>query len=286
MKLFTKLALVSAIAISGNVMAMESLDDAALSAATGQDGISLTIKTDEITIDKLLIHDNDGLAGGGFGVAAADATAGAIVVNDVSVKVATNAASQNAALNGALAKVNIDTNGGTGAGVNGNAVLNINAQTNGIDVTVGGIAVAKSNATASMVGARRGAGAETEIISGLNLTIGASDLNIQLGAQPQGAMIVASGTINDGIKINSLNLKDTVGGGTIAIGGLHVTTANNANLVLNTKIGVTTDGLSISSTGSNDIYIGSLAFGNNKSIGSVEIQGLSMGTNSILVSGH
>ena len=122
-----------------------------------------------------------------------------------------------------------------------------------------------------MVGARRGAGAETEIISGLNLTIGASDLNIQLGAQPQGAMIVASGTINDGIKINSLNLKDTVGGGTIAIGGLHVTTANNANLVLNTKIGVTTDGLSISSTGSNDIYIGSLAFGNNKSIGSVEI---------------
>lgn len=291
MKLFTKLALVSAIAISGNVMAMESLDDAALSAATGQDGIDLTIKTSGITIDKVLVHDNDGLAttaatNGGLPLGGT-ATAGAIVVNNVTVGV--SATQANPLMAGNLAKVTIDTDGGA----TGNAVLNINAKTNGIDVGVGSIAVAASNATSAMVGARRGAGAETTIIDNVNLTVGASELNIQLGAQPQGAMIVANGTIVGGITISSLNLVDSSSGGKIQVGGLKITSANSADLAVNTKIGVvnpaagvTAGGLSISSTGSNDIYIGSLAFGNNKSIGSVEIQGLSMGTNSILVSGH
>lgn len=292
MKLFTKLALVSAIAISGNVMAMESLDDAALSAATGQDGIDLTIKTSGITIGKVLVHDNDGLAltaatNGGLNLGGT-AKAGAIVVNNITVGV--SATQANSAMNGNLAKVTIDTDGGA----TGNAVLNINAKTNGIDVGVGSIAVAASNATSAMVGARRGAGAETTIIDNVNLTVGASELNIQLGAQPQGAMIVANGTIVGGITISSLNLVDSsVGGGKIQVGGLKITSANSADLAVNTKIGVlapaagvTAGGLSISSTGSNDIYIGSLAFGNTASIGSVEIQGLNMGTNSILVSGH
>lgn len=292
MKLFTKLALVSAIAISGNAMAMESLDDAALSAATGQDGIDLTIKTSGITIGKVLVHDNDGLAttaatNGGLNLGGTG-TAGAIVVNNITVGV--SATQANAAMNGNLAKVTIDTDGGT----TGNAVLNINAKTNGIDVGVGSIAVAASNAASGMVGARRGAGAETVIVDGLNLTVGASELNIQLGAQPQGAMIVANGKIVGGITISSLNLVDSsVGGGKIQVGGLKITSANSADLAVNTKIGVlapaagvTAGGLSISSTGSNDIYIGSLAFGNTASIGSVEIQGLNMGTNSILVSGH
>lgn len=291
MKLFTKLALVSAIAISGNVMAMESLDDAALSAATGQDGIDLTIKTSGITIDKVLVHDNDGLATtattkGGLSLGGTG-NAGAIVVNNISVGV--SATQANPLMAGNLAKVTIDTDGGA----TGNAVLNINAKTNGIDVGVGSIAVAASNATSAMVGARRGAGTETVIIDGLNLTVGASELNIQLGAQPQGAMIVANGTIVGGITISNLNLVDSSSGGKIRVGGLKITSANSADLAVDTKIGVvvpaagvTAGGLSISSTGSNDIYIGSLAFGNTASIGSVEIQGLNMGTNSILVSGH
>ena len=62
MKLFTKLALVSAVAISGSAMAMESMDDSALSSATGQDGISLGIGISRIEIAKMYIHDNDGLA--------------------------------------------------------------------------------------------------------------------------------------------------------------------------------------------------------------------------------
>jgi hypothetical protein len=75
MKLFTQLALVSAIAVSGNAMAMQALDDAQLASTTGQDGITLTIKPPVkpfaaltagaggvIAIDHIYVHDKDGLA--------------------------------------------------------------------------------------------------------------------------------------------------------------------------------------------------------------------------------
>ena len=62
MKKFTKLALVSSIALTTNAMAMQAMDDTALSATTGQDGLSIGIGISKIEIEKLLIHDNDGLA--------------------------------------------------------------------------------------------------------------------------------------------------------------------------------------------------------------------------------
>lgn len=303
MKLFTKLALVSAIAVSGQAMAMQSMDDADLSAATGQDGIDLTIKTSGISIEKLLIHDNDGLSTtaatngglvlGGTGTtgdyAASEAAGaqGAIVVNGITLGVSATAA--NPAFGGALAKIAIDTDGN-----GGNAFLNINAKTNGIDLHVDDVSVAQSKAVSAMVGARRGANAETKIIENLDVTVGATELNIQLGAQPQGAMIVAKGTIAGGITIGNLDLVDTsAGGGKINIGGMHITSANNVNLNVDTKIsvlapaaGVTAGGLAIRSTGAQDIYINSIALGNTSSIGSVEIQGMDMGVNTLIVSGH
>ena len=94
MKMFTKLALVSSMAISANAMAMQSMDDATLSAATGQDGINIGIGISKIEIEKVLIHDNDGLnyansswsgaapaAGAlGYGGTATGTKAGAIVI--------------------------------------------------------------------------------------------------------------------------------------------------------------------------------------------------------------
>ena len=55
MKMFTKLALVSSMAISANAMAMQSMDDAALSAATGQDGINIGIGISKIDFALILI---------------------------------------------------------------------------------------------------------------------------------------------------------------------------------------------------------------------------------------
>ena len=62
MKKFTKLALAASVAFSANAMAMQSLDDASLSATTGQDGLKIGIGISKIEIEKLFIHDNDGLA--------------------------------------------------------------------------------------------------------------------------------------------------------------------------------------------------------------------------------
>lgn len=300
MKLFSKIALVSAMAISANAMALESMDDEALSAATGQDGITLTVITDGISIDKLLVHDNDGLDStlttqdGATNLGGTD-TAGAIVVNGVTVGVSATATNPAFGPN-ELARVTIDTDAGVGGA---NPFLNIKMENNGLDIGVDSIAVGASNAV-PVAGARRGvdAATETEIISGLDITVGDSELNIQLGAQPQGAMIVANGTITGGVTINSLNLIDTRGtvtdttdDGTIAIGGLRITSENSNDLAVDTAISVLPTaemggGLSISSTGKKDIYIGSLALGNANSIGSIEIQGLDMGNNQLIVSGH
>lgn len=62
MKKFTKLALISSMAISANAMAMQAMDDSALSATTGQDGLSIGIGISKIEIEKLFIHDNGGLS--------------------------------------------------------------------------------------------------------------------------------------------------------------------------------------------------------------------------------
>ena len=87
MKLFTKLALVSAVAVSSNAMAMQAMDDAALSATTGQDGISIGIGISKVDIAKVHVFDGDGLAAAG--TAGVDAGSGgtgktgAITLNNV-----------------------------------------------------------------------------------------------------------------------------------------------------------------------------------------------------------
>ncbi len=280
MELFTKLALVSAITMSANAMAMQSMDDEALGDTTGQDGITLTIKTDTgISIDKILLHDNDGLPDttlGGTG------TAGALILNNLSIAV--DAANASSALGTALAVVNIDTDGSTSDEPFLNIGINLNATTIGID----GIAVAKSNDESAIVGARRGAGAETEILGALTLNMGASNLNIQLGAQPQGAMIVADATIGGGISLSGLEFKDAVNGGSIIIDNFKISSENSTDLNVNAKIGATVDGLTIQTTGATDLYMDSVYLGSKAagSIGSVEVQGIDMGNSTIYVSGH
>ncbi len=62
MKKFTKLVLATSVAFSANAMAMQAMDDASLSETTGQDGLTIGIGISKIAIEKLFIHDNDGLA--------------------------------------------------------------------------------------------------------------------------------------------------------------------------------------------------------------------------------
>ncbi|MDM1021912.1 pilus assembly protein FilA [Acinetobacter sp. VNK23] len=367
MKMFTKLALVSSMAISANAMAMQSMDDAALSAATGQDGINLGIGISKIEIEKVLIHDNDGLSatakfggwtgdhdndtgtadtfGGQTSITGGKAAAGAIVIKGDGkgavaevlytagdaeviagtkavgdVKVAAKAASvtetngvvisANAAAlldSHNLADITIDTDAGTGntSTGTGTAFLNISAAVSGLNINIGEIGVSESNtATTSVRRGAKDAGAGSnynKILSGLALKTGRMAANIQLGAAPQGAMIVLNTSMTGGLEITDLGILDNstklgtgaiTGAGNRAAGeirldSIKVADANGADLTVNAKVNVIGESdagkgyLRIitgsgATTPATDIYIKGVHLGSASagSIGDVEVQGL------------
>ena len=267
MKLFTKLALVSAVAISSNAMAMQAMDDAALSATTGQDGISIGIGISRITIDKVHVFDGDGLAANAT-LADGDSTAnpvvpntaivggtgaaGAITINNISLTA--NPASLLQSHN--LADVTIDTDGNGGS-----PFLNIGAAVSGLNISLGKIEVNDVTGTAGAYVAGTGS---AEILSGLSLKTGKMTANVQLGNTPQGAMIKLDGKMVGGLEIKNLALKDASagGGGYIAIGGIKLKDTVGSDLSLDTDIAVKPKGLAITAMkNSTDIYVTKVMLG-------------------------
>ncbi|ARG35665.1 MULTISPECIES: putative pilus system protein FilA [Acinetobacter] len=284
MKMFTKLALVSSLAISANAMAMQSMDDAALSAATGQDGINIGIAlgSSGISIDKLYLHDNDGLASA-TGITGASGTAGSIAISGVTV---TQKGTGN------LLDLKIDTNGA--ADSNG-AFLNVAATVGAVDVHVGSIGVGTSgtlNTTTAVRGITETA--PTEIISGLDLSLGQISANVQLGSTPQGAMIKVNSSLKGGLTLSNFGINDAAGGGKIVLDKVMVRGAGAGNttgdLDVNANISVVPTGLRIqnNSTQGMNVYAQGVHLGaaGNASIGDLEIQGLNVGTSTITISGH
>ena len=303
MKNFTKLALVSSIAFSANAMAMQAMDDAALSSTTGQDGINIGIGISKIEIEKLYIHDNDGLtAKGTAGVDAGSGgtgVAGAIVIQGnkkagdplenkgliIGANYDNNGAYLLASRN--LADLRIDTDAGTGA--NG-AFINIAADVSGLDIKIGEIGVTASG-TASTTSIRRG-GVDTNynaILSGLSLKTGPMTANVQLGAAPQGAMIKLSTTMVGGLEIKNLGILDastktaTRAAGEIFIESIKVADATKTNLTINQDVRVygkegTNNGYiqMVSNSGPIDNYVKGVHLGSKDagSIGDIEVQGL------------
>ena len=313
MKKFTKLALVSSIALTTNAMAMQAMDDTALSATTGQDGLSIGIGISKIEIEKLLIHDNDGLAAKG---AAGDlgfggtSKAGAIVIKgngegktanhgvviEANMSDVTNPTKYLLASHN-LADLVIDTDAGTGT--NG-AFINVAAQVAGLEINIGEIGVSASNdmPAADATSIRRGH-SDTNynaILSGLTLKTGKMDANIQLGAAPQGAMIKLDTTMVGGLEIANLGILDNstkqgTGDGTkgnraagqIFIESIKFADANSTDLTLKQDISVIgKEGANngyiqiISHGGAKDNYVQGIRLGSKTaaSIGDMEVQGL------------
>ncbi|MEX5366452.1 DUF6160 family protein [Acinetobacter haemolyticus] len=287
MKMFTKLVLVSSMAISANAMAMQSMDDAALSAATGQDGINIGIALDStgISIDKLYLHDNDGLQTS-TNITGATGVAGAIAIDGITI---TQTGTGN------LLDLVIDTDAGT----SGEAFLNIAASVGAVDISIGSIGVAPSNGaslTDTTTAVRGVTGTPTEILTGLDLSLGAISANVQLGATPQGAMIKLDSTLEGGLTISNLGINDAAGGGQIYLDNIYVRGTGNTtgDLDIDTDISVTQNGLQLknNSTQGMNVYLEGVRLGaqatgsTNASIGDVEIQGLNVGTSTITISGH
>lgn len=180
MKMFTKLALISSMAISANAMAMQSMDDAAMSATTGQDGINIGIGISAVTIEKVLIHDNDGLGsllnGGSTGTPFANQAA-------VDAYNATNSTT--------LLVTDIDPStviagslGGTDTAgaivIKGNGITGHVNQTNGIVISANAAALLPSHNLADIV-IDTDAGAGGGNTAFLNVAAKVSGLNIAIG---------------------------------------------------------------------------------------------------------
>ena len=242
MKKFTKLALVSSIALTTNAMAMQAMDDTALSATTGQDGLSIGIGISKIEIEKLLIHDNDGLVSDGAKAAVApvlDANGDVVTPGTPAVIGSLGGTNKAAAIvikgNGIsgdanekhgiviganyddngnyllasrnLADLVIDTDAGTSA--TGGAFINVAAQVSGLDIKIGEIGVSASNAENTSTTSIRRGNDDTNynaILSGLTLKTGKMDANIQLGAAPQGAMVKLNTKMIGGLEIKNLGI--------------------------------------------------------------------------------
>lgn len=282
---FKKLALVTAIACAPMAsFGVESLDDAALSAATGQDGLAigldLSVNTDTI------IHDTDGIDAAyqtlyGF--------AGAIVVTGLDLQ-ATGI------------EVEIDA-GDDVIGTTANApTLNVHVNlANGVTLQTGTVGVANSNRDNSAWGAT----GTVNVLNNMTVSVGATDLNIQLGNEPQGAMISIVADVTNGLTLNNLGITDAGGtatytGGTI--GASVVTLMNNNDptmLSVNMGINVVDNG-GVSGNGGLRIdinqlgdavngmdvrierqYLGTVAAGY---VGDVEVVGLDL-TGAIIISG-
>lgn len=343
MELWAKIALVSAMAVSTHAMALQSMDDDALSTTTGQDGITVKLNTTAagISIDHLYLHDNDGLAPVGTAAiagnpgtpASADynggtATAGAIGIHGV--KLTTGALNNGVwtAAPGTLATVKIDTDAGAASATDSSkAFLNVGVQTGAVNVALDSITVGASG-TQGTTDARRGVlatGTNTtgnKIVSGytdtdkLNVTVGGSKLNIQLGNTPQGAMIVASGNVTGGLNLSNVALVDKAGGGVIGVDGIRVTDASSNDLTANARISIVNNnanesGLKVTlGNNAQDVYMSGVRLGGNYTtsataisdatnvgtsafnaasiakIGDLELQGLNLNSTSVMISGH
>jgi len=325
MKLFTQVALVSAIAVSGSAFAMQPMTDSALGQTTGQDGISLRIKPPSknfntvagttglfgltagmagtIAIDQLIIHDKDGLAPGGTKV-----SAGAIVIDGLYIG------------GTSLIGVDIDTDGGPTAAPA--PLLNVKVSLPAdLTVRVGNISLAASNrdgVTASDITTRgvKAAG-KVKILDAMTLKLGGTTMNIQLGNETQGGMIKLGGTLTGGLTIDNFALNDDGGsattsitpgasfnmgdhGGQILVTKLAVTDTGSANLTIKSAVDVSENGLILtmdSTSPKTDILMNDVVLGNKaavagtnwdstKAIGDVEIVGLDMAGTKIAIFGH
>ncbi|MEE3387293.1 DUF6160 family protein [Alcanivorax sp.] len=227
---FKKLALAAAVAaLPATGFSMEAMEDTALSGVTGQDGISIGLATD-ITAG-IRIHDKDGLT-------SISGDAGALVIDGFSITRA-NATDQ--------ITLDIDADGNGAA-----PVLNIAVGLpSDLTIALGSLEVASSNG-ASGTG-DWGVADNIQVANLGTVTLGATDLNIQLGTEVQGSMIALDTTITNGVSISGFELLDANSGGSILTDLTVVDTGGGPDLTVD--IGIDVDNTS-GSAGTGALVVG------------------------------
>lgn len=265
---------------------LESMDDQAMSAVTGQDGVSISIATPAAGIGgDIILHDT-----GGFTGATND---GAIVMTGFNLD-----------SNGAIT-VLVDA-GATAIDGSGTKVLNVSVSIPaGTTLNTGAIGVAGSardNAAWGLDAAAIGILADTRIT--LN---GTTTLNIQLGGELQNVantpgsatdMIAIATTITGGLSLTGVSLSDANSGGSMGIsatGGQIDLVGNGASTDLGVGVAgnVTLAGLVLevgtlgSATGM-DVRMQRVYLGTDDAahtLGDVEIRGLQLAGTVVTITG-
>lgn len=234
MKGLKKLVLASAIAAaSSSAFAMQAMDDEAMSAATGQDGLTITINS--MNLDNLDVKyiDRDGLAAGTY------TNAGAIHIFGA------GGAGDGLSISSTGTTINIDVGGnaGTGAGTEGQLF---------IDVTMGATTVNLQNVTIAVADADNTSGSTTgtdvavlQFGTGAALNIAAGGTaRIRLGERDAADSMIEIASTLPSLSLSGLSIVDAVGGGRIGVGTLTLGT-----LTSNVAIDVVPAGLTIDTTG-------------------------------------
>lgn len=273
---FKKLALAAAVAAAPmSALALEPLQDEALSSVTGQDGISISLASDVAA--GLKIHDKDGYVGNG--IAAADS--GALVISGFAI---------NRANSTDTIDIDLDASGGATPTLN----VNVSLPT-GLQVVLGSVGVADSGRTVSAAGVAGGTWTTSNTVSSVvnlgTMTLGATTLNIQLGNEPQGNMIALNTTITGGISLTGFSVSDANSGGSLITDLQVVDNGAGTDLTLNTGINIAGDGLRVGLAGiggatgidvrMTDLKLGTAA---SSSLGDIELVGLDL-TGDLIISG-
>jgi hypothetical protein len=244
---------------------------------TGQDGINIGITTNNLNLD-VYVHDKDGLTGSSL-----TGDSGAIVIEGMAINT-----------NGGEIGIEIDADGNSGAGV-----LNVGVSLpNNIEIVTGDLSVADSDRDTGAWGIVAGTQSNT-ILKSSTITLGATNLNIQLGNEVQGAMIALDTTITNGITVTNGGLLDanavpTTPGEDVGIlfDSLAIKNNGNADLTVAANVDVVNDGLVVALTtlgdaGGVDMRIENQRLGaeSTNPLGDIEIVGLNLNGTTLRIGG-
>jgi len=152
-------------------------------------------------------------------------------------------------------QINIDMVGDSnGTAANGGAMLNVEIKQPKLAIKLGNIYVANSNAAEagrSATGVTTAGSVEVDgttvdskvkIMDGLEIVMNESTMNIQLGNESQGSMIVAKATLAGGLTINNFALYDQAGSAALTADNLLTGTVGSGGSFRASSIKITDNG--------------------------------------------
>ncbi|WP_323773191.1 DUF6160 family protein [Alcanivorax sp.] len=274
---FKKLALAAAVAVAPmSALALEPMQDEALSGVTGQDGISIGLNLNASL--NVGIEDTNGFTG--------NTGAGMILIENMGLSTGT----------GDLNLVIDSASSGSGGGV-----LQVSIQADALTVDTGDLYVGQGTdgtdvaAGIAKVGteltAVQGSAFSDPILESVSVTLNDLELSLQLGSEASNLFAISTtsvlsieiGTLQDGS--DNLTLNDAAGGGALSVDQLALN-----NLDVDGITGqVTTSGLVINTNGALtgvEVAAMGVQLGTADSIGNVYVTGLDLSNTAITIAGH